>query len=144
MSSQQLKFLVGGLVVVAALGILMAVSFQGNMAYYVDVDEFMTEGSTLRAGNLRVRGVVVPGTIEKKPGELGARFLMGDQNGEATRTMRVRYHKELPDTFVDGAEVVVEGELGGDRVFEAHTLLAKCPSKYEAEIEGEHEAVEGT
>jgi cytochrome c-type biogenesis protein CcmE len=28
--------------------------------------------------------------------------------------------------------VVVEGVLGPDGVFVAHTLLAKCPSKYEA------------
>ena len=52
---------------------------------------------------------------------------------DGTDTMSVRYGKELPDTFVDEAEVVVEGEIGADKVFEAHTLLAKCPSKYEAE-----------
>ena len=43
------------------------------------------------------------------------------------------YAKETPDTFVDGSEVVVEGSLGADGVFVAHTLLAKCPSKYEAQ-----------
>ena len=47
-------------------------------------------------------------------------------------TMSNRYHGIVPDTFVDNADVVVEGRLAGDGTFEAHTLLAKCPSKYEA------------
>ena len=38
----------------------------------------------------------------------------------------------IPDTFVDDADVVVEGKRRDDGVFEATTLLAKCPSKYEA------------
>jgi cytochrome c-type biogenesis protein CcmE len=51
---------------------------------------------------------------------------------DGTRELQVSYGKETPDTFVDGSEVVVEGVLGPDGVFVAHTLLAKCPSKYEA------------
>ena len=38
----------------------------------------------------------------------------------------------IPDTFVDEADVVVEGARRPDGVFEATTLLAKCPSKYES------------
>jgi cytochrome c-type biogenesis protein CcmE len=129
MNRQRLKFLVGGAVVVAALATLMAVSFQGNMAYYIEVGEFLSGGPNTQKGNVRIRGNVVPGTIVKTPGQLGAVFDMTD----GRHTMTVRYTKELPDTFVDEAEVVVEGEVGADRVFEAHTLLAKCPSKYEAE-----------
>ena len=48
------------------------------------------------------------------------------------RELPVRYHGIIPDTFVDDADVVVEGALGADGTFAAHTLLAKCPSKYEA------------
>jgi len=47
-------------------------------------------------------------------------------------TLPVDYHGIIPDTFVDGAEVVVEGSLKHDGTFVAHMLLAKCPSKYEA------------
>jgi cytochrome c-type biogenesis protein CcmE len=51
--------------------------------------------------------------------------------------MLVAYHGIIPDTFVDDAAVVVEGQLQDDGTFRAHTLLAKCPSKYEAaEVEG--------
>ena len=68
------------------------------------------------------------GTLEKPRNALGARFVMTD----GTRQLPVTFGRETPDTLVDGAEVVVEGSLGPDGVFVAHTLLAKCPSKYEA------------
>ncbi len=129
MRADRIKFAVGGTLVVAALGVLMAVSFQGNMAYYVEVSEFLqTDRSAMRA-NYRVRGNVVAGTIVRRAGELGAEFEMTD----GTNALHVRYLQEVPDTFVDHAEVVVEGEMGPDEVFLAHTLLAKCPSKYEAD-----------
>ena len=130
MSAQKLKFAVGGIVIVSAMAVLMAVSFQGNMAYYVEVSEYLSAPPDGPKRNLRILGTVVHGSIVKTPGGLGAAFEMTD----GTDTMSVRYHKELPDTFVNEAEVVVEGEMGPDQVFDAHTLLAKCPSKYEAEI----------
>ncbi len=51
---------------------------------------------------------------------------------DGTASLPVNYHGIIPDTFVDGADVVVEGRLGEDGTFVAHTMLAKCPSKYEA------------
>jgi cytochrome c-type biogenesis protein CcmE len=131
MNARKLKFLVGGLVVVTTMAVLMAVSFQGNMAYYVEVSDYLSARPGELQGNHRIKGTVVEGSIVKTPGELGAAFEMTD----GTHTMKVSYHKELPDTFVNEAEVVVEGEMGPDQVFVAHTLLAKCPSKYEAETE---------
>ena len=55
-------------------------------------------------------------------------------------TITVRFRKGLPDTFRDEAEVVVEGAMGADGNVEAHTLLAKCPSKYEVELEADPDA----
>ena len=52
---------------------------------------------------------------------------------DGTRALPILYSKEIPDTFVDRSEVVVEGAMRPDGVFVAHTLLAKCPSKYEAQ-----------
>ena len=131
MRAESVKFAVGGALIVAAMGVLMAVSFQGNMAYYMEVSEFLQTDNPAMRGNYRVRGNVVPGTIVKRAGELGAEFEMTD----GTHAIRVRYLQEVPDTFVDHAEVVVEGEMGLDQVFLAHTLLAKCPSKYDLDSE---------
>ncbi len=43
---------------------------------------------------------------------------------------------ETPDLFKDGAEVVVEGRLEGHgdaTVFVADNVMAKCPSKFQAQ-----------
>lgn len=45
--------------------------------------------------------------------------------------MTVTYRGVVPDVFAPDVEVVVEGKLSQDGVFDASTLLAKCPSRYE-------------
>ena len=99
----------------------MAVSLQGNMAYYLEASEFLQQDNPAVRGKVRVRGNVVPDTLVKHAGELGAEFEITD----GTHTMQVRYVTEVPDALVDPAEVVVEGEMGTDRVFVASTLLAR-------------------
>ncbi|MBW2692903.1 MAG: cytochrome c maturation protein CcmE, partial [Deltaproteobacteria bacterium] len=50
---------------------------------------------------------------------------------------------ETPDLFKDGAEVVVEGRMvasSAGPVFEADKIMAKCPSKFEAEPMGSTES----
>ena len=47
-------------------------------------------------------------------------------------TFEVEYRDVLPDTFNEATEVVLEGRYRSDGVFEAHTLLTKCGSRYEA------------
>ncbi len=50
----------------------------------------------------------------------------------------VHYTGIIPDTFKDKSQVVVEGSLNAQRsAFQAHTLLAKCPSKYESQFNTE-------
>jgi cytochrome c-type biogenesis protein CcmE len=133
MARRKLKFLSGILVVAAAIGVLVGVSFQGNMAYYIEVNDYISKGSAAYGDAFKVRGFVVAESIQRDPGTLGVEFEMND--GEGGPGMTVRYAKEVPDTFVDDAEVVVKGALTPDGVFDADTLLAKCPSKYEPVIE---------
>ena len=74
-----------------------------------------------------MKGNVVPGTIEKD--ELVLRFEMSD----GVTAVPVTYKGIVPDTFGENGEVVVEGTLASGN-FEADFLMAKCPSKYEAEM----------
>jgi cytochrome c-type biogenesis protein CcmE len=53
---------------------------------------------------------------------------------EGTESMPVYYQGVVPDTFNETYEIVIEGELGASGIFEAHTLMPKCPSKYESEL----------
>jgi cytochrome c-type biogenesis protein CcmE len=127
------KILIAVFALVAGFAILFGVGLKGSMVYYLTVSEFLDrQGREDLGENFRVNGNVVSGSIEKTPGQLGATFIMTD----GKRQLPVTFHKETPDTFVDGSEVVVEGRIGGDGRFEAHTLLAKCPSKYESTAKG--------
>ena len=115
---------------VAGFAILFGVGLRGSLVYYLTVSEFMDPARRTDLGdNFRVNGTVRPGSIQKTQGAPGARFILTD----GVKQLPVVYRKEVPDTFVDGAEAVVEGSLGADGTFAAVTLLAKCPSKYEAQ-----------
>jgi cytochrome c-type biogenesis protein CcmE len=129
MDRKRLKFLLLGVGIVAAMGFLLIVglSESGGMVYYLTVTEFVQSPDQATEG-FRVNGKVDEGTIQRLPGGEDVRFVMTD----GTSSIPVHYHGIIPDTFVDGAEVVVEGRLDGDGQFVAHVLLAKCPSKYEA------------
>lgn len=129
MERRRLKFVLLGLGVAATMVFLIAVGVgkPGGFVYYVTVSEFNAGGAT-RDGNVRVNGKVAEGTIRRLPSGQDVSFTMTD--GQAT--LPVAYSGIIPDTFVDGADVVVEGALRTDGTFEATTLLAKCPSKYEA------------
>ena len=57
---------------------------------------------------------------------------MDSEPGDASaKSIPVVYAGTVPDIFREGIQVVVEGKMGSDGTFEAETLLAKCPSKYQ-------------
>ena len=65
-----------------------------------------------------------------RAGELGEVTFNGHPNDDAivelVNLTDARFRVEAP------ADVVVEGRLETGGAFHAHTLLAKCPSKYES------------
>ncbi|HKQ60552.1 MAG TPA: cytochrome c maturation protein CcmE [Candidatus Polarisedimenticolaceae bacterium] len=129
MDQKRLKFVVLGAGVLLSMGALLIIgtSKTGGFAYYLTVSEFL--GKTERpTEGFRVNGKVQQGSIERQASGQDVRFVVTD----GAAALPVAYHGIIPDTFVDGADVVVEGRLAPDGVFQAHTLLAKCPSKYEA------------
>ena len=127
MDRRRLKFVVLGAGVILSMAFLMwaGIDRPGGMVYYLTVSEFMGQESRSTEG-FRVNGKVVDGTIQRMASGQDVLFAMSD----GSNAMRVQYHGIIPDTFVDGADVVVEGRLLDDGMFVAHTMLAKCPSKY--------------
>jgi cytochrome c-type biogenesis protein CcmE len=131
MDRRRIKFILIGLGLVATMVFMVVVATQksdGGFAYYVTVKEFTEKGEP--KGRFRVNGKVAIGTIERRPGGRQVKFTIKDEDGGAT--LPVDFAGIIPDTFVDDADVVVEGNRRADGVFEATTLLAKCPSKYES------------
>jgi cytochrome c-type biogenesis protein CcmE len=131
MDGRRIKFILIGLGIVATMAFMLVIATQksdGGFAYYVTVKEFNEKGEP--KGRFRVNGKVSPGTIERIASGRQVRFTIKDKDGGAT--LPVDFTGIIPDTFVDDADVVVEGNRRPDGVFVATTLLAKCPSKYEA------------
>lgn len=129
MDRKRAKFLLLGGAIVATMAFLLIVGMNrpGGFAYYLSVSEFMQAPDQETSG-FRVNGKVVDGSIVRMPTGQDVKFVMTD----GVASLAVQYHGIIPDTFVDGADVVVEGSLQQNGEFVAHTLLAKCPSKYES------------
>lgn len=131
MRNPKVKFIGGGLIIVAALTWLGVAGFQESKAYYITVNEFRHSESSFHGKNVKVAGDVVEGSIDRKHNQL--EFVIAHE-GES---LKVQYVGKalVPDTFKDGAKAVVEGQLGQDGTFQAKHIEAKCSSKYEAEYE---------
>jgi cytochrome c-type biogenesis protein CcmE len=129
---RQKRFLVGGALVAVAIGYLGFMGFQGSATYYYKVSELFEQENLDYEQSLRVNGQVAPGSIEREQGGLTTRFAVV----EGGQSLPVVYRGALPDTFKEEADVVVEGRLDPSGVFQADSIMMKCPSKYEPE-EGE-------
>ncbi|PWT93662.1 MAG: cytochrome c biogenesis protein CcmE [Acidobacteria bacterium] len=119
-------------VIAIALGFLVYTGLSQNMVYYFHVDEYLAKASTLKGEVVKVNGKVVEGSIHKQ--QMDYDFVI---HGSPANTIRVAYHGVVPDTFKDNSDVVVEGTYDENaKQFHATTLMAKCPTKYEAQNTG--------
>ena len=125
------KFVISGIIIIAAVASLAYVSFQSSATYYYTVSELTGQGSSIYDENVRVDGLVAPGSLEQKSAGGTLTFTIIDIEGE--ESLPVVYQGVVPDTFKVGSEVVVEGHLNSTGSFQAHTLMTTCPSKYEPE-----------
>ena len=128
MDRRRAKFVFIGAGMLVSMILLVWVGTRGSgFSYYLSVSEFLAAPDRADDG-FRINGKVVQGSIRRHATGEDVEFTMTD--GEAA--LAVDYHGIIPDTFVDGADVVVQGRLQEDGSFAAHKLLAKCPSKYES------------
>ena len=120
------KFLIGGIIIFVAVGYLVYMGFAGAATYYYTVSEFMQQGNSIYGENVRVNGQVAPGSVQQEATERTLRFTII----EGEESLPVFYQGVVPDTFKVGGSVVVEGHLNSSGIFQAHTLMPKCPSRY--------------
>lgn len=114
----------GILVLVVAAGFAMK-ALDGAFTYYVTTDEFIDKRDNYDGKNLKIAGFVQAKSL-KSEGNLHE-FVVELQG----RSFPVSYRGFIPDTFKEGAEVVVEGREKANSEFKAKTVMAKCASKYE-------------
>jgi cytochrome c-type biogenesis protein CcmE len=111
---------------------LVLVGIGDGAVYSKPVDELLANKSRFSGRDVRAEGNLVHGTLEKRESPCEYRFTIAKNGTE----LPVRYAScVVPDTFRDvpytDVGVTVEGQLQADNTFEAKSVLAKCPSKYE-------------
>lgn len=129
------KFALGAATIMMAVVVLIYQGVQQTGVYFLSPSELLQRTETdpsFHDVGLKVGAKVVPGTIQRDASSLRIAFQVSDGSG----TIPVTYEGIVPDTFTDAndIEVIMSGKLGRDGVFHATEVLAKCGSKYEAEL----------
>ena len=137
--NRKIKFVISGTAIIAAMAFLFYIGLgqKGSFAYYLTVSEYMEKGA-IKGENFRINGIVLDGSIRRDSLGKEVIFKMTDREdgpADSGHILTVSYRGSVPDTFIDGADVVIEGKMSSEGTFDAHTLLAKCPSKYESASE---------
>ena len=153
-STSRLKFVIGGLLIVAAVIYLIYSSTAASAQYFLTVDEVAIKGDEVYDRDLRVSGAVIGETIEYDPQTLTLKFTVahipGDndeieqQGGLAVvlhnavenpgQILDVEHNGPMPDLLQNEAQAIMTGRLGEDGVFYADELLLKCPTKYDEAV----------
>jgi cytochrome c-type biogenesis protein CcmE len=149
------KFIMGGLLILAAVIYLIVSSTQASAEYFMTVDELKAKGQSVVDKNLRVSGAVIGDTIQYDAQSLTLSFDVAQVTGDnkeieaqgglaavlhqavidpSRNRVKIVYVGPKPDLLRDEAQAIVTGHLGPDGVFYADELLLKCPTKYEEAV----------
>ena len=117
------------IVLVLAFGGLLYSTLSEGMAYYIHVDEMLASPTDWEDSQLQLHGFATE--IGRAPDSLDWQFNVS-YNGE---TITAYYTGIVPDTFLNESEVVLNGHLLENGTFQVERdgIMAKCPSKYEAQ-----------
>jgi cytochrome c-type biogenesis protein CcmE len=138
----------GAQIAIGAIAIALLLGWYGttqlsdglSFQYFQTLEDFHSKATQMVGRSVRVHGYVAAESIERNLEGQSVRFAVQNdpphRGGPIGQTLIVEYGSlETPDLFKDGAEVVVEGQLvmaGGQPIFVADNVMAKCPSKFEA------------
>jgi len=152
MKSPRIKFILGGLLILAAVVYLIFSSTQASAQYFLTVDELIAKGDTLIGRDLRVSGAIIGDSIQYDPQTLALTFTVAHVTGDNAQIetdgglaavlhqavidpnrnhLKVVYVGVKPDLMRNEAQAIITGKIGADGVFYADELLLKCPTKYE-------------
>lgn len=122
-----------------AIAVLVLTGMQSSAIYSKPVDQLLAQKAKFLGRPVRADGILVHDSLVKRDQPCEYRFTISKNGSE----LPVRYAQcVVPDTFRDVPDidvgVTVEGELQANDTFEATSVLAKCPSKYEMQQRKDH------
>jgi cytochrome c-type biogenesis protein CcmE len=110
---------------VAASVSLAVMASRENIMFYFDPSQVVA-GKAPLTKRFRIGGMVVKGSVERKPGDLEVRFVLTD----FAHQVPVQYSGVLPDLFREGQGIIAHGTLNDRGAFVADEVLAKHDEKY--------------
>src|SRR5215510_9961181 len=124
------RFIIGGLIILAALSYIIYGGMQEAIVYFVTPSELKAKEHASADKFLRMGGMVVAGSLQKDVKQLTYRFDLTDGNA----SFPVFFRGVPPDLFTEGKGAVVEGRIGPDGVFQATTIMAKHAEEYSPHV----------
>jgi cytochrome c-type biogenesis protein CcmE len=145
-SGSRLKFMIGGLLILAAVAYLIISGTATGARYFITLDELVANPEYV-GQTVRVSGAVLGPSIVYDTETLTIEFTVSNipaefenlavalnesvNNPNATRIPVVVKNQVKPDLLQHEAQAIMTGTLGEDGVFYATELLLKCPSRFE-------------
>ena len=144
------KFLLGGALILAAVGYLIVSGMLSGARYYITVDELVSNPGQYAGQTVRVSGAVIGDSIQYDSQNLVIDFTVANvqepyddlaaalhravNDSSATR-MLVRVENQVkPELLQNEAQAIMTGQMGSDGIFHVSELNLKCPSRF---IEGQ-------
>ena len=115
-------------IIAAAVVSLSFLNLGENLVYFYTPEEAYAKGSELDGQNIKVGGMVMPGSVVWQPEQLALSFTMTDMKGHE---IKVQHQGTPPDMFKEGQGVVVEGRLGDQgKMMVSRNLMVKHSEEY--------------
>ncbi len=122
---------------IATLGYLAFGSIGENLVYYWSPSELKDAGVDAVGANVRLGGLVVPGSIVHSGDSLALSFEVTD----GSETVQVIANAVPPAMFRGGIGVVLEGTLLDNGTFESQRLMVKHDNEYRVPEEGDARSI---
>ena len=135
--SNRMKFIIGGVLMLAAVIFLVVNAISGNTQLYVTVDEYYSQQAEIGTRDLRISGWVIGDTIlytQIDDENSRLEFDITDDLADPTRQKMhvVVLNEPIPDLLQHEAQALVEGHVeNGEFLANPKGLLLKCPTRYE-------------
>ena len=131
--NSRFKILIAFIAISISVIYLIISSFSSATTSYLSVEDAINESKN-KDTNLGVIGKLVPDTFRRSTDGLTAYFSITDESSE--KQLSVSYSGEIGEIFFnENAEIIIQGNMQQNGVFQTNTLSIKCPSKYVDKLE---------
>ncbi len=131
-NKSNLKWYIGGSIVLGTIVIISTLNL--NVVYFYTASEASAKYESIKTADIKVGGLVKPGSINWTPETLQLKFIVLDNYGTE---LNVIHKGTAPDMFKEGQGVVVEGRLSSPNSLVSKKLLVKHSEEYKVPGEGQ-------